>query len=372
VTILLLLLSNGVPVIIFRYLSKEVFITLVSLTTILLLIFMSNQFIQYLNRVANGQIPAMLLMKLMMLELPTLLVLLLPLGFYMALLVAYGRLYAESEMTVLQACGYGPLKLLGHSFIMASMVAFMVLVIVTWASPLVMAERAKLLRATGVQTIIKTLVPGRFQAVSKGRQVFYVGAMNSDHTVAEDVFLARQVERKGQLEWDVLWAKTAYSQTEEGTYEDYVIMQDGRHYQGIPGDADYQVAKFERLKARLPHPKVEITGDVRTRPMSELWPFNNPNLLKAAELQWRFSIPIMVLTLTLVGVPLSRVNPRAGKYAKLLPAMVLYILYANMMFIARDWLATGKTPIWVGMWWPHLTVVMIGLFIFYRNQKKPA
>ena len=341
---------------IFRYLAKEVFITLVSLTSILLLIFMSNQFIQYLNRAANGSIPAVLLMKLMMLELPSLLVLLLPLGFYVALLVAYGRLYAESEMTVLQACGYGPNQLLQHSFIMASAVTILVMFIMMWVSPLIMLERAKLLRATGIQTLIQTIVPGRFRAVSGGHQVFYVASMSRDHTVANGVFLARLNEKDGQKQWDVLWAEDAFAETDPSSNEDYVILKNGKHYQGLPGHADYQIAEFERYKARLPHPTVEVKGDIRTISMADLWPLNNPDLLKAAEIQWRFSVPLMVLTLTLVGVPLSRVNPRAGKYAKLLPAMVLYIVYANLIFIARDWLAAGKVPIWLGMWWPHLAV----------------
>ena len=113
-------------VLIFRYLFKEIFITLVALTTILLFIFMSNQFVQYLNRAVGGQIPAVMLMKLMMLELPTLMGLLLPLGFYVAILVAYGRLYADSEMTVLQACGYGPTQLFWHTLTMAILVAGLV------------------------------------------------------------------------------------------------------------------------------------------------------------------------------------------------------------------------------------------------------
>jgi lipopolysaccharide export system permease protein len=357
-------------VLIFRYLAKEVFITLAALTTILLLIFMSNQFVTYLNRAASGQIPAMLVMKLMMLELPTLMGLLLPLGFYVALLVAYGRLYAESEMIVLQACGYGPRQLLQHSFIMATAVAILVTVIMMWASPFVAIERATLLRTTGIQTLIQTIVPGHFRAVSNGQQVFYVASMTRDHTKAEHVFLARLVQKDGQRQWDVLWAQTAFAETEPGTYEDYVILKNGKEYQGVPGRADYQVAEFERYKARLPHPSLEIKGDIRTSSTSSLWPLNNPDLIKAAELQWRLSVPLMVLTLTLVGVPLSRVNPRAGKYAKLLPAIVLYIIYANFMFIARDWLISGKTPLWLGMWWIHLIVALLGLLLIWRNQVK--
>jgi lipopolysaccharide export system permease protein len=78
----------------------------------------------------------------------------------------------------------------------------------------------------------------------------------------------------------------------------------------------------------------------------------------------------MVLTLTLVGVPLSRVNPRAGKYAKLLPAIVVYIIYANFMFVARDWLMAGAIPLWLGMWWLHLVLVLFGLLLLYRNKVK--
>lgn len=355
--------------IIFRYLAKEVFITLASLTTILLLIFMSNQFMRYLTRAASGQIPAMFIMKLMMLELPNLMGLLLPLGFYVALLVAYGRLYAESEMTVLQACGYGPNQLLKHSFIMASVVALLVLIIMLWASPMIAVERAKLLRSSGVQLLIKTISPGQFREVHGGEQVFYVEKMNPAHTVAQHVFLARYNEKNGQSQWDVLQAEQAFAKTDEKTNEDYVIFQEGKSYQGVPGQGNYQVAEFERYKMRLPHPVIALKNDIRTAKTSALWPINHDRK-KAAELQWRLSVPMMVLILTLVAVPLSRVNPRSGKYAKLLPAIVLFIFYANLMFIARDWLIAGKTPLWLGIWWIHVPVFLLGLFLIWRNQVK--
>lgn len=355
---------------IFRYLAKEVFQALVALTIILLLIFMSNQFMRYLSRAASGKIPAMFIMKLMMLELPNLIGLLLPLGFYVALLIAYGRLYADSEMTVLQACGYGPIQLLKHSFAMASVVAFIVMIIMLWASPFIAVERAKLLRTTGIQTLIKTIVPGQFREVQGGKQVFYVENMNPGHTVANHVFMARFSEKKTRGEWDVLWADKAFAEKDPLTSEDYIIFQDGKAYQGIPGQADYQVAEFERYEARLPHPVVTLKNDVRTVKTAKLFPLNHADLTKTAELQWRLSVPLMVLTLTLVAVPLSRVNPRVGKYAKLLPAIVLYIIYANFMFVARDWLIEGKIPPWLGMWWLHIAVALTGGVLFWRNQVK--
>lgn len=357
--------------IIFRYLAKEVFMTLIALTAILMLIFLSNQFVQYLNRAAAGSIPGMVIMKLMMVELPNLMGLLLPLGFYMALLLAYGRLYAESEMTVLRACGYGPKQLFKHSFIMASVVTVIVGVVMIWGSPLIALERAKLLRSTGIQTLIKTIMPGRFHAINSGQEVFYVQSMNRDHTKAEQVFLAKRAVDNDRIQWDVLWADRAFAETDKNG-EEYIVLQDGKEYQGSPGQADYQVAQFASYKSRLPHPTVSVSEDMRTAKTSTLWPLNNPDRKKAAELQWRLSIPLMVLTLTLVAVPLSRVSPRSGKFAKLLPAVLIYIFYANFMFVARDSIAEGTIPLWVGMWWIHILVIILGLFLIWRNQVKLA
>ncbi|MFJ1269385.1 LPS export ABC transporter permease LptF [Legionella lytica] len=358
--------------IIFRYLAKEVFVTLIALTSILVLIFLSNQLIQYLNRAASGSIPGVIIMKLMMLELPTLLSLLVPLGFYIAMLVAYGRLYAESEMTVLRACGYGSGQLLKHSFIMASFVAVIVAAVMIWASPYIYIERAKLLRTTGIQTLVQTIMPGRFHAINDGQQVFYVQSMSRDHTKAEQVFLAKRSTEKEKVRWDVLWADKAYAETDTKTGEDYIILQDGKEYQGTPGKAGYQIAEFGEYKARLPHPIVKISDDLRTFSTASLWPLNNPDRGKAAELQWRLSVPLMVLTLTLVAVPLSRINPRSGKYAKLFPAILIYILYANLMFIGRNAVVSGAVPQWIGLWWIHLLVAALGLFLIWRNQVKLA
>ncbi|MBA2648834.1 MAG: LPS export ABC transporter permease LptF [Legionella sp.] len=354
--------------IIFRYLAKEVFLTLISLTLILLLIFMSNQFVGYLNRAASGNIPGFIILKLMMLEVPNLMGFLLPLGFYVSLLLAYGRMYAENEMTVLRACGYGPRQLLKHSTIMASFVAMIVAAVIIWGSPLISIERAKLLRTAGIQTLIQTIIPGRFHNFDN--KVFFVQTMSRDHTKAQHIFLAQRTSGGGKLSWDVLSAKNAFAQTDSKSLEDYLVLSKGHVYQGVPGQADYQVAGFAQYKARLPHPNVFIDDDIRTRPTRSLWPLNNPDTKKAAELQWRLSIPIMVLTLTLIAVPLSRINSRSGKYAKLLPAIIIFILYANGMFVARDAVSSGKIPVWIGMWWLHVVALLLGLFLIWRSQVK--
>lgn len=351
---------------VFRYLAKEVFTTLVALTSILLLIFLSNQVVIYLNRAASGIIPGMLVVQLMALELPNMLSLLLPLGFYFAILLAYGRLYADSEITVLKACGFG--NLLSYSLIMALFVAIITGVMV-WNNPVISYKRAKLLQASGVKTLIQTIIPGRFRAINGGREVFYVQSMNSKHTNAENIFVARFANKDNKQSWDVLWADKAYIEQNKNDGLDYLILENGKKYFGFPGNAEFQIASFSHSRSRLPNPEVVVKNDIRAVPFKDLLPYNNKDKKKAAELQWRISIPLMIFPLTLISVPLSRVNPRGGKFAKMLPAIVICILYANFMFITRDWIIAGKIPTWIGVWWLHLFVIMLGLFLLWRNRR---
>ncbi len=357
-------------VIIFRYLAREVWLTLAALTTILLLIFMSNQFVRYLNRAVSGQIPLSIIMKLMMLELPNLMSLLLPLGFYIALLLAYGRLYAEHEMTVLKACGYGPNQLLKHSYIMALVVCLFVGMIVMWISPLIAIERARLIKTSGIQTLIQTIVPGQFNAVGKKGEMFYVEAMNRRHTQAQHLFFAEPVLKNTVLSWKIMWADHAFFVKDNHTKEDYIVLNQGQEYEGIPGSAAFRVTKFAQYKARLPHPTFSAKQDTRTLKTLDLLPFFNPDVRKAAELQWRLSIPLMVLILTLLAIPLSYINPRTGKFARILPAILLYIIYANLLFVARDWLLSGKVGLWLGMSWVHLIFLAMAIFMIWRNRMR--
>jgi lipopolysaccharide export system permease protein len=262
------------------------------------------------------------------------------------------------------------MQLLKHSYIMASVITVVVALLMIYGSPLIAMERTKLLRSSGVQTLIQTIIPSRFQALPGGKQVFYVESMSRDHTQAKDIFFAKQTKKDGKLIWDILWAEKAFAETDKKTFEDYVVLQAGKEYQGVPGHADYQIAEFAQYKVRLPHPVIAFHKDIRTAKTASLWPLNNSNKEKATELQWRLSVPLMVLTLTLVAVPLSRVNPRSGKFAKLLPAILIYIVYANLLFFSRNAMMKGHIPVWIGMWWLHLLVVFLGLFLIWRNQVK--
>lgn len=350
---------------IFRYLAKEVFYTLIALTVILLCIFLSNQMVQYMNRAASGSIPVVFLLKLLLIELPNLLILLLPMGFYVALILAYGRLYADNEMTVLHACGYRHATLVKHSIWMALVVAIFVLGVMLFLSPSIAKQRVTLIRSSGLQFFLKTVAPERFNTMFSPN-VFYIASINKQKTKAHQVFVAK----KTPAGWDVVWADQA-GMKKSLNGEDILELEHGRYYKGTAGKANFQTASFERYDTILPKSELDVSSDVRTLPTVQLLPWFNTDAKKAAELQWRLSVPLMVLILTLLAIPLSRVNPRQGKHAKLLPALLIFMFYANFLFVARSWVEKGSISVGLGVWWLHALMMSVAIImILYQKRSR--
>jgi lipopolysaccharide export system permease protein len=352
--------------VIFRYLLKEIVVALLVLTTIIFIIFLSNQFVHYLNRAVGGNMPGMIVLQLMMIEIPNLLGLLLPLGLYMAILLAYGRMYADSEMIALQACGYSEGRLMRQTLAIALVVAVIVGTLVFYYNPRISSSRARLIRSQGITTMIKTIMPQRFHALSGGKRVIYVEEMKKGNTLASHIFYAE----KGKKNWGVLSAESAHTLEDKETKETTLYLGKGHYYQGVPGQADFRVSSFDKMKVNLPKPVINISNDARTLPTASLWPLNNKDKKKVAELNWRLSIPVMVFVLTLLALPLSKVNPRQGKFSRLAPAIILFAVYANMMFIGRDWLREGVIPWWMGLWWLHLIGLMTAFSLMYFSRKR--
>lgn len=361
--------------IIFRYLTREICLTLAALVSILLVIFLSNQFVRYLARMAGGQMPGAVVFQLLMLEMPNLLGLLLPLALFIAILLAYGRLYAENEMTVLSACGFSQKQLLTVTMIVASLVTVIVAGVALWLGPIIAKDRDYLLTSGGAAVMIETIVPGRFRYIPGGNKVFYVEKMTRDHAQSEFVFLAerRKQEGVGLPGWDIVVAKRGYFIKENASSEvagsESLVLEQGRQYQGAPGKK-YQIVKFDKYTARLPQGQPRVRYEENVLPTSKLWPINNTDIIKAAELQWRLSVPLMTLLLAFLAVPLSRVKPRQGKYAKLLPSILIFMVYANMIFVARDWVRAGKVSTIIGVWWVHGLVLLLALCLFFSTPLK--
>ena len=351
--------------IVFRYLSREVLLTLSAVSAVLLVIIMSGRFIKYLAQAASGALDPGSLFLIMGFRLPGFMQLILPLGLFLGILLAYGRLYLESEMTVLSATGMSQQRLLGLPMIPAAFVAL----IVAWLSLSLAPQGANqfqlLLNKQDALTEFDTLVPGRFQALSDGSRVTYTEELTNDRTNLSGVFISQK--SLGQDAKDrsisVLVAETGHQEVRPDGSR-WLILNNGYRYDGNPGLADYRAIKYDTYGVLLPKPDAsdEVT-DRDAIPTLDL--IGNPEPRAIAELQWRISLPLLVFIVTLIAVPLSRVNPRQGRFLKLLPAILLYMGYLTILISARGALEKGKLSPTLGLWWVHALFLAIGLLLLY-------
>ncbi len=363
-----------------RYLAKEVYTHLCVITGILVLIFLSNQLVRFLSRAAAGKLTGGMLLKIMALEIPILVGFLLPVGTYVAILLAYGRLYVDSEMTVLEACGVSQRQLLRYTQFFALAVFLVVLIMTFYITPWVMRDKNKILATNPASLIISTLVPGRFQTITD-QNVVYVEDIDHNKAVAENIFIARlesmtvNENKNGQSVkvkvpiWRILSADKAYQMESNEYHGSFIVAENGMEYSGVPGQRNFRVVHFEKYGARIPSMMDTVKTKLKydTLSTSQLLKEAFENKKAMAELQWRISIPLSIPILVLLAVPLSRVNPRQGRYRKLIPAILLYTIYANMQFVMRDWIEDGVISTYIGMWPLHLLLLLTAC-VFYIDK----
>ncbi|MGZ9737163.1 LPS export ABC transporter permease LptF [Pseudomonas azerbaijanorientalis] len=351
--------------IVFRYLSREVLLTLSAVSAVLLVIIMSGRFIKYLAQAASGLLDPGSLFLIMGFRMPGFLQLILPLGLFLGILLSYGRLYLESEMTVLSATGMSQQRLVWMTMFPATLVAL----VVAWLSLSLAPQGANqfqlLLNKQDALTEFDTLEPGRFQSLRDGTRVTYTERMSDDRVNLGGVFISQKNISSNNKDRgiSVLVAEKGRQEIRPDGNR-YLILDNGYRYDGSPGQADYRAIKYEEYGVLLPKPEVsdEVT-DRDAMPTSTL--IGSEDIRMRAELQWRISLPLLVFIVTLMAVPLSRVNPRQGRFLKLLPAILLYMAYLSILIAARGALDKGKIPAAVGLWWVHGIFLTIGLGLLY-------
>lgn len=357
--------------IIYKYLRRDVFYTMLAVTIIVAGILLCNKFIRYLNYVANGTLPLDSLLYLILLQLPVFFTLLLPLGLFVGILLTYSRMYSDSEMTVLFASGMSQWQLLWMTLLYSAFIAIVVGALGIWLNPKFNLERNRVLENASANMAFHTIVPGRFQSSRDATKVFYTEKLSPDKKVLKNFFVADQIDHPTQpdvQEWNIISARQAYNMRDTTTGDEFIVAADGYRYKGAIGHLDFQTIKFAEYGMRIntvTKDRSRSSENISIEQLLKLVPQQKKYL---AELQWRLSLPLMALVLPVLAVALSRVNPRQGRFTRFVPAVLLYIIYANMLFVTRDWVESGKISVWLGMWWTHAAVLLLALYLMIRKK----
>jgi len=361
-----------------RYLLRELGSNFLAATFILLLIVVGTAVADLLAKIARGRIPADLLFTLIALRSVDALTVLMPLAVFLGVLLAYGRLWRDSEMAVLQSSGLDlggvarPLVLL----IVPTMV--LLATISFWLAPAAVRLSQTLLEEANRSLIIAGLEPGRFIELPGKDGEIYVGEMSSDGTQFKRMFVENErVETaegkdKGKTKIDVITATHGYLYHDADGVGRYLALLDGFRVEGKLGDDDYRLMRFARNDIKLPDNENDDndTAAKRSAPTGVL--LRNPDdPVMRAEIHWRLAAPLSAFVLMLLALPLSKSSPREPRYARLLVAVLAWWVFNTGLGLGRSWISQGKLAPVFGFWWVYLPTIAMAVWLIWKSQRMP-
>ena len=333
-----------ITVILSRYLTKEIFKSQLAILFILLLMFFSQQLISVLNSAVSGKIPTDLVLSLLGLGMPALSQFMLPLSLFVALLLTLGRLYAESEITVMRACGVGQSLLtkvaLFLSIFTTTLAAYNVFTLTPWA----IDTQSKMLAEAKSNPRFSALSAGQF--MSAGGYVLFIESINNEANTLNDIYVFQPDQQKKNRPSVVVASKGELQGLSNG--DQLLTLENSTRYEGTATTADFRIAHFEKYTAYLGYQDVNSSEKLMQRAtFSSL--INDKSPEAQAELQWRFALVLAVPLMAMLAVPMSSVNPRQGRFAKIIPAVLLYLIYFLLQSSLKSAGASGKldTTIWM-------------------------
>lgn len=339
-----------------RYLIKEAASTWIAVTGVLLLIIASHRFARFLGEAAAGNLPGSAVLDLLAYSSVNFLTVLIPVGFFLALLMTFGRLYRDSEMTALTACGFGPARLYRPVFLLAVVVAGVLSAFTLQFAPWAADEALQTRRVAEREAELGVFESGRFKSARGGEAVFYAEEVDERAGQLRGLFLS---QRRPGNEQSIVHAERGQQRSDPETGRRLLVLFDGTRYDGRPGRGDFRVTNFREHAVEIAPSTPDMSTPKRDIvPTRELWQSSDPHDI--AELQWRLSGPLMALVLAFIAVPLSRSRPREGRYGRLVFGILVYVAYSNLLGVARLGMERGQLPSSIGLWSVHLLFLLAG------------
>ena len=344
-----------------RSLIREFSLIAIAVVGVLLAIILTRLLILLLGRAASGEVLPEAVLGLIAFGILTYLPVLLGIAVFVAVLLALTRSYRDSEMTVWFTSGLSIAAwvkpVLAFAVPVALVCALLSIAITPWAQ----AQSVEYQRLLASRDDVSSVTPGVFREARGKDRVFFVDKLTEKDNQVNNVFVqSTENNRMG-----VMVAQRGYVETAENG-DRFVVLENGRRYEGTPGTLDYRTVDFDRYALRIePREAARQAPSNKAIPTLDLLTERKPEQI--AELHWRIALPLAVIIMGVLAVPLAFVNPRSGRSWNLILAVLIYAIYNNLLSIFQAWTAQGKVPMWVGLWPVHATMVAILLVLFSRQ-----
>ncbi len=361
--------------IIFRYLLKEVAKTQLAVFFVLMTIFISQKFVRVLEDASEGSIPGQMVMIFIALKIPDLAGMMLPLSLFLGVLLAYGRIYADNEMTVLHACGVSEWYVVRVTLVLALITAIFTGAFTLYLAPMASEYQYQVKDKLAADSGLSSLVAGRFQKTGNKKAVIFIHDKNRDDNSFNKVFVAQLPDDK-RSEESVINSSLVYAKQgqviEEESGSQRLVLSDGTRYHSSAINGEFQLLSFDKYYIQIQDQEVEQNHrKLSALPTQDLFSPTEDELVAeyGATMQWRISFPLACIILIFIAVPLSVVNPRQGKFAKMLPALMLFLGYFLLLTAMRSGIERQALPVSIGLWPIHISALFLGILLLMKERR---
>jgi lipopolysaccharide export system permease protein len=340
----------------FASLAGAVFMTLFAIA-------LTTRLIRLLGQAAGGQIPTDAVIAFLGFFALGTLPVLLSLTMFISVLITLTRSWRDSEMVIWFGSGLSLTAWLKPVMLFAlpqiAVIAALSLVISPWAAEM----GAQYVTRLQARDDVSRVSPGVFGETGNKERVYFVESISGDETTVQNVFVSSVQQQKSGV------SMSRVGRTETAPNGDrFIVLEDGRRYEGAPGDEQYRVTEFQRYAARIETAESK-EPQLSQKSMTTAQLLANPTPVNLGEVLWRVGIPVSAAILVLLAIPMSFVNPRAGRSVNLLFALFTYIVYSNLLSVSQARVSQGRMDFGVGVWLVHAAMIALLVFMFARRMQ---
>lgn len=329
-------------------------------------ILLSTQLIRLLGQAAGGKLPSDAVVALLGFSALNYLPILLCLTVFISVLLSLSRSYRDSEMVVWFSAGLPLTAWVRPVLRFALPIVLVIAALSMFVSPWAQSQSVQYRQRLDARNDVSQVSAGSFRESTGAERVFFVESVSEDATRVKNIFVSSlQNGRVGVM-------VAAFGRTEIAPNGDkFLVLERGRRYEGTPGSPDYRVMEFERYAIRIEAREARgLESSAKFLPFADL--MRDPSDANKAEILWRVGIPLAALTLALLAVPLSFVNPRAGRTNNLVFAIFAFMAYTNLISLCQAWVSQGRLRFEIGVWLVHVVMFVVVVLLFYRRIGIPG
>jgi lipopolysaccharide export system permease protein len=361
-----------------RTLQSELIFYSTAVYAALTLITLTFTLIRLLTQAVDGRIDPQTVFVLLGFALVNYQAIVLSLSVFIGTLLVFSRMWRDSEMTIWQASGLSLRSFvwptLRFAIPIALLAALFSMMIAPWANKQAYEYRDSYEKRGDLSRIATQ----QFKENRDSSRIFYVGNVDENTQAASNLFIVERNPKSPQFESIVAAQQGRIQTAADG--DRYLELQQGRRYQLPKLQAEPStptagktlqigLMRFEQYQVLLAESPAKVSTTIPYKQQNTLALMGNNDKLSRGELLWRIGTPLMGVLLALLAVPLSYFNPRSGKSAPLVIAVLLFIVYMNGLNITQNYLQSGKLKPLVALLSPHLAIFSLAMvLLLWRSQ----